>query len=1359
MKSLFTRKRLAFPLAALLALVLLLGTLPITGPAVLTRISALLGLELQIARLGGNLVNHLTVGSIKGVRRDRSQQVAEFAAADLRLDYSLASLLGGVDAFLARLRIEAGQVRVVLELSDEQNSRSAPAESGGEIMLPPVLPAVDAENIELVIRGPDYEATIVDATLRVAPAKGSSGQSARLDLPALQLLVAGRKKLASSGQATLLYSAGQLRIEELTLPDQRASLQGVLVLGEAGQPLSFTLQAAISGGQLQGSGTVAAEQTSLAMQVENIDLAELAALFQFEDVAVGGRLSGRVTTQFVPDDAARLAADVDLRLVQGSLFGKKSQARLAATMKDGLVKVREFAAEHGENQAELAEGTAPLALFTDWSVARLAGVKASAIKLHLRDLPAFLALFGVEVALPAVPGHVLEARGSMADRMLAIERADFTTAQNSAVLRAALLQFPAAGQSFLASTAGGSLQLDLRDLQEISSLFALPPMAGKVRGQADISGSLGSPAGVVSLAGEELVYDGCPLGEATVEGRADSKELLVSSLFLRNGADTLEAAGSYDFATGRFAGISGTARLEDVGRYSGSCLALEEETAGRLEAAVTGTEDGRQRLELTLSEAAYAGLHDAELRVVVNTDWRSYDITEAELASAGARLRLAGQIVPQPKEELVRAELTRLSAAYGGAAFVLQEPVLLALAYGAKGTGLEVGETLLTSGAAEISLQGFLAWQEESSFRIEARKLTSREWLDGLLGQEYRFSGGDLRLTLHGPLAAPRAALSARIDAIHCPQLSVPMSGDMDLAYSSGAGLTIHKFVLATSHGQQITLAGQLPYDPLADNPFLTATLDLRGKVVLPDLQGLAENTAVNALQEGGFFSDFQLAGSWEEPTGELNLRGSNLSLHRFFKHAPAAPLSASGQIRFLPGELRLQQLTVQGQPLSFNVSGTWSDIPSLAGLIRQPPEGLPGALAFDGKLDLPEVGWLAAYAGGLRRLSGHAAATAHIRGPAARPEFSGAATLTRGSVRLADPNLPAIEQLELTAGFDRAAVTLEKLTGVFGGSPLQAEGRVAMTGPDAPLVDCRLQGKNLLFYRDESMKIRADADLTAKGPLRKLQLAGKVVIVDGRYTKNVDFLTMFRGSNRPKSDLGMQLFSFGEPPWRDMVFDVRITADKPFVLFNNMARGEVRPNLQLSGTGEIPVLTGRIFVDPTRISVPAGKIVIESGVITFPENDPDQPTFNLNAESRLAGYDITLIFQGTPEEPVVTLSSDPPLAEEELLLLVLTGQPPQSSEDKPNRAMANMNTAVYLGKGLLSKWFGSEFTESEESVLDRFQLDFGRQLSKSGDETVEAQFRMMEGVFLPGDRLYLTSEKDIYDNFNVGLKVVFRFK
>jgi translocation and assembly module TamB len=87
------------------------------------------------------------------------------------------------------------------------------------------------------------------------------------------------------------------------------------------------------------------------------------------------------------------------------------------------------------------------------------------------------------------------------------------------------------------------------------------------------------------------------------------------------------------------------------------------------------------------------------------------------------------------------------------------------------------------------------------------------------------------------------------------------------------------------------------------------------------------------------------------------------------------------------------------------------------------------------------------------------------------------------------------------------------------------------------------------------------------------------------------------------------------------------------------------------------------------------------------------------------------------------------------------------------------MNMAVYLGRGLLADWFGLSGQESDESILERFELDIGRQISSSGQNTVEARFRMVEGLLLPGDRLFITSERDRYDNYNMGVKIVFRFK
>ncbi len=83
----------------------------------------------------------------------------------------------------------------------------------------------------------------------------------------------------------------------------------------------------------------------------------------------------------------------------------------------------------------------------------------------------------------------------------------------------------------------------------------------------------------------------------------------------------------------------------------------------------------------------------------------------------------------------------------------------------------------------------------------------------------------------------------------------------------------------------------------------------------------------------------------------------------------------------------------------------------------------------------------------------------------------------------------------------------------------------------------------------------------------------------------------------------------------------------------------------------------------------------------------------------------------------------------------------------------------VYLGKDFLNKWLEDESSASDESILDRFILDFGRGVTKSGDQTVEAAFQLSKQETGKRKVYYLSGEKDKYDAYNYGLKLVFRFE
>ena len=225
------------------------------------------------------------------------------------------------------------------------------------------------------------------------------------------------------------------------------------------------------------------------------------------------------------------------------------------------------------------------------------------------------------------------------------------------------------------------------------------------------------------------------------------------------------------------------------------------------------------------------------------------------------------------------------------------------------------------------------------------------------------------------------------------------------------------------------------------------------------------------------------------------------------------------------------------------------------------------------------------------------------------------------------------------------------------------------------------------------------------------------------------------------------------------MVFAVGISARKPFQIKNNLVKGAVRPELHLAGTGEAPELTGRIFVDPSTLYLPAGRMQFDSGVIHFEATDPGRPRLDMVGTARMIGYDITAVVEGPYDEPAVSLSSAPPLPDEELLTLVLTGQPPRTARSDTIEKRQGLNVAVFIGRDILMRMPGGGTTESLQTVLERFDVEVGRAITRAGDETINARFRIADGVLREGDTVYFTGEKDVFDQYNAGVRIVFRFR
>jgi translocation and assembly module TamB len=86
------------------------------------------------------------------------------------------------------------------------------------------------------------------------------------------------------------------------------------------------------------------------------------------------------------------------------------------------------------------------------------------------------------------------------------------------------------------------------------------------------------------------------------------------------------------------------------------------------------------------------------------------------------------------------------------------------------------------------------------------------------------------------------------------------------------------------------------------------------------------------------------------------------------------------------------------------------------------------------------------------------------------------------------------------------------------------------------------------------------------------------------------------------------------------------------------------------------------------------------------------------------------------------------------------------------------LNVAMFVGRDLTSRLSG-ESDETMESIMDRFEVEVGRSITQRGEETIHSQFRLSDDILVDGDSLYLTGERDYFDYYNGGIKLVFRFR
>ncbi|MEW6488298.1 MAG: translocation/assembly module TamB domain-containing protein [Thermodesulfobacteriota bacterium] len=835
--------------------------------------------------------------------------------------------------------------------------------------------------------------------------------------------------------------------------------------------------------------------------------------------------------------------------------------------------------------------------------------------------------------------------------------------------------------------------------------------------------------------------------------------IAVEGLDLRRENDRITFSGAFDAAAGRLEGSSAELRVADLKPYAEALAPFVPALSGAVEvrAEAHGAlpwSDGR--VNAAGRDLRAGGVELDRVLLVARSDAGVLRIEEAEVSSPLGSAALSGVVTVDLAGPAFQIELQTLRLQGEGLDLSLEGTADIA----ASPNRVDIRRLSLRGEPGALRIAGTAAFPDEVDLTVELSGLGSGGWLPLLAGEAVSFRGADLSAHLRGTSAVPVLDAKGSVAELRLEGAPFPLVGSFDLGFADRR-LSVRGFRWAGAGGTLLEVSGSLPLDAFGEDLLAPGPLELRATARVPSLDTFTALLPEGVRPGGSAHLDLSLEGTWGDPVAALSLSASELTLPDLPFPAPPGPFALEARVSALGPRLALETLEVSSPVVHLQGQGRWDDAPLLTEVLRSGRE-LRGRVSAGGRLTVSELGWARRGVEALRRLEGRATVDLAVEGTLPDLAATGFVQVRDGAVRAAG-GAPPLEELELDARLDTKGVTVEELRARVGGAPLTLAGRLDLATPadeaaeGGPQADFRLRGENLLLVREEGLRVRADVDLSVAGPTEGLLVSGRVALTEGRYTRPVDFLGFLRGSRKPSARQGLAFFSFPDPPLRDARFDVAVTAAAPFQIRTNVATGSLRPSLRLTGTGELPVLLGEIYLDPIRVRLPAGRLDVESGVVRFLEEDPDRPLLDASAGTRMMGYDISMQVSGPYDNPVVTLSSVPPLPDEELLLLLLAGRPPASAGGDAAARQSGLAVATYLGRGLLAGLFGPG--DGGDSVADRFDLLIGQGVSRTGQETIEAQFRLADGVVRKDDTLYLRGERDVYDAFNAGVRIVFRFR
>ena len=1268
--------------------------------------------------LSGNVFTNLTIDGIRAEPvGDFPNPVRRIEIARVRLDYSFPRLLRrGIGEFLGSYEIADADLRfVALPPKHDGAIRQTRPRQGIAQILNTILgqPAlysdrVKVENLNLsVIAGP-HVTDIRGFHLLLDPRLPGTIGATRVQVPGVPVwenLTAPTSYTGRNFAIRKLQLGPELIVEKLNFDASKRSKKrgsAQLKLRAFGGAAALRLE----GSQLDKKGEHLAKSydTTLSVTAAGISIDRTLAYFNVPRLPVEFGTLAQLGLRFTgePEMPRTWEGRANLRVESLTFANTKVQsADIAATFANGQAEVTGANVQAGPNHAAL---TAQIALPESVTEFPRSGVDA-VLKIAAPDLTALTAMLPEPLRGSLTGGGPITLRDGRVGADVAFEAAGISHRQ----------------------LALGSGRLKLKASKRIDT----PGLAPFAEMESDISAVL-----------TRLRVNTFAIDSATLRGGNRGALVTVEALDVQRAENSVNAQGAWhiprnfrDAATspGEVKFSVHVPKLADFGlTTNGRIFSGRVEGSGALRIAsreLTGN------VRLDGGDFQIGTFKAPSLDVQISAADRAVTIERCALKLAGtdqiAVLGRVGQQAPFPYEGTALVDIRNLAALQPLlAVFNVKQTVsgALRIEWGGKGEASKSGPPLDHAGTLSVAVE---------KARIDKTDL-----------REFKLAG------LYGPGFAHSTEL-------HIASGPTDFTGALEMKEGK---LRLRDINLAQA---QLTVLTGFLFLPIAlDRPGQPIPLDGRIAANLNatklDLEKLFASFGHTSPVAGNFTANLVAGGTLLEPVGHLKIAGrglkakaaaqldaADLELDLHYSHKPAKDLTLVAVLR----QPQIQPLTVKAR-VPFDLDATLK-----AGK-------LDPALPLEATAQLPpsSLAVLPKLVPKIRRIDGTAGLDVRVGGTVAKPVFSGTAAIDLKGARMEDENIPALGVFRAKLAFANDTLTLGTFDGEFGGGTFRLGGTVKLPKLTEPDFDLRLQSKEVLLRRDDSITVRGDADIKVAGPLKAGTLSGTLFLTQSRFFKEIDILPIALPGKKAKPvPRAVQnrhaTVSFPQPPLRDWKFDLAIKTrpDDPFLVRGNLANGAAAVDLKFAGTGLAPYLEGSIRIEKFKATLPFSTLSVSRGFVYYKKDDPFQASIDLQAESQVRDHLVHAYIYGRSSSPQIQLNSEPPLPYSDIVSLLATGttvgELGGSADVLASRAA--MLAVQQLYRKVVPRKAapaGPEKRENAGQFMDRFQVELGALDNRSGAQQVTTRFRV-------NDSLYFLGDMGVDGRFTGSLKYLIRFR